>query len=123
MRPDSDIKRDVEEELRWDPKIDIADIIGVAVKDGVVTLTGVVRNYSDMLEAEEAAKRVAGVIGLANDLEVRLPGRPGHDDHGGWHGIGVAEPGAFTFPRSRWLPARARRAGSRNPRSRRGVRG
>jgi len=72
MRSDSDIKRDVELELRWDPKIG-SDDIGVAVKDGVVTLTGFVRTYSEKYEAERDAKRVSGVVGLANDIEVRLP--------------------------------------------------
>jgi osmotically-inducible protein OsmY len=46
----------------------------VAVKDGVVTLVGFVKSYTEKSEAEAAAKRVAGVLGLANDLEVRLPG-------------------------------------------------
>ena len=73
MRSDADIKRDVEDELRWDPDVDPTDI-GVAVKDGVVTLTGFVRSYYQKWEAEIAAKRVAGVVGVANDLEVRLPG-------------------------------------------------
>ena len=72
MRSDSDIKRDVELELRWDPDI-TSDDIGVAVKDGVVTLTGFVRSYSEKYEAERDAKRVSGVVALANDLEVRLP--------------------------------------------------
>src|SRR6201997_5913177 len=72
MRSDSDIKRDVEDELRWDPDIDATDI-AVAVKSGVVTLAGFTRSYSDKLEAEVAAKRVAGVVGLANDIEGRLP--------------------------------------------------
>jgi osmotically-inducible protein OsmY len=72
MRSDSDIKLDVEEELRWDPDIDATDI-AVAVKDGVVTLSGFVRSYSEKLEAEAAAKRVAGVVAVANDLEMRLP--------------------------------------------------
>jgi osmotically-inducible protein OsmY len=71
MRSDSDIKRDVEAELQSDPSIDATDI-AVAVKNGVVTLAGFVRNYSEKLEAESAAKRVADVVGLANDLEVRL---------------------------------------------------
>jgi len=71
MRSDNDIKRDVEAELQSDPSIDASDI-AVAVKNGVVTLTGFVRSYSEKLEAEAAAKRVAGVVGLANDLEVRL---------------------------------------------------
>jgi osmotically-inducible protein OsmY len=73
MRADSDIKRDVEEELKWEPNVDATDI-AVAVKNGVVTLTGFVRSYAHKLAAERAAKRVAGVVGLANDLEVRLPG-------------------------------------------------
>ena len=72
MRLDSDIKRDVEEEIRWDPDIDATDI-GVAVRDGVVTLTGFVRSYAQKTEAERDAKRVAGVVGVANDIEVRLP--------------------------------------------------
>jgi osmotically-inducible protein OsmY len=72
MRSDSDIKRDVETELKWDPDIDATDI-GVAVKSGVVTLTGFVRSYAQKYEAEQAAKRVSGVLGVANDIEVRLP--------------------------------------------------
>ena len=72
MRLDSDIKRDVEDELRWDPDIDATDI-GVAVHNGVVALTGFVRSYGQKTEAERDAKRVAGVVGVANDIEVRLP--------------------------------------------------
>jgi osmotically-inducible protein OsmY len=72
MRTDSEIKRDVEQELRWDADIDATDI-GVAVKDGVVTLTGFVRSYTQKWQAERDAKRVAGVVGVANDIEVRLP--------------------------------------------------
>src|SRR5690349_11622096 len=73
MRTDSVIKADVEEELAWTPEIESPDI-AVAVKDGVVTLSGFVRSYNERLEAESAAKRVTGVVGVANDLEVRLPG-------------------------------------------------
>jgi osmotically-inducible protein OsmY len=72
MRSDSDIKRDVEYELKWEPDIDAGDI-GVAVKEGVVTLSGFVRSYSQKYMAERAAKRVHGVLGVANSLEVRLP--------------------------------------------------
>jgi osmotically-inducible protein OsmY len=72
MRLDSDIKRDVEDELHWNPDIDATDI-GVAVHSGVVTLAGFVRSYAQKTEAERDAKRVAGVVGVANDLEVRLP--------------------------------------------------
>jgi osmotically-inducible protein OsmY len=72
MRLDSDIKHDVESELKWDPDIDASDI-GVAVKNGVVTLSGFVRSYYQKYQAEKATKRVKGVLGLANDIEVRLP--------------------------------------------------
>jgi osmotically-inducible protein OsmY len=71
MKSDSDIKRDVEAELNWDPDIDATDI-AVAAKGGVVTLTGYVRSYTQKRQAENDAKRVAGVTGVANDLEVRL---------------------------------------------------
>lgn len=72
MRADEDVKRDVEQELRWDPDIDATDI-AVTVRNGVVTLTGFVRSYSQKYQAETDAKRVAGVVAVANDLEVRLP--------------------------------------------------
>src|SRR3984885_6860552 len=72
MKSDSDIKRDVEAELKWDPDIDPTDI-GVAVKDGVVTLAGFVRSYTQKWQAERDVKRVSGVRGVANDIEVRLP--------------------------------------------------
>ena len=72
MRTDIDIKRDVEEELRSNPDIDATDI-AVAVKDGVVTLRGFVRSYSQKWEAERTAKQVLAVRGVANDIEVRLP--------------------------------------------------
>jgi osmotically-inducible protein OsmY len=71
MISDTDIKRDVEDELRSDPTIDATDI-AVAVKNGVVTLTGFARTYMDKFGAEAAAKRVADVVGLANDIEVTL---------------------------------------------------
>jgi osmotically-inducible protein OsmY len=73
MPTDTEIKRDVEDELRWEPDIDATDI-GVTVKNGVVTLTGFVGSYTEKWEAEAAAKRVNGVVGLANDIQVRLPG-------------------------------------------------
>ena len=72
MRSDIDIKRDVEFELARNPDIDATDI-AVTVKSGVATLSGYVRSYSQKWEAERTAKRVRGVLGVANDIEVRLP--------------------------------------------------
>lgn len=72
MRTDAEIERDVKEELRWDPDLDATDI-AVSVTNGVVTLTGFVKSFTDKLEAEAAAKRVAGVVAVANDIQVKMP--------------------------------------------------
>ena len=72
MRSDSDIKQDVEAELRWDADINATDI-AVTVKNGVVMLTGFVRSYRQKRQAERDAKRVAGVVGVANDIEEEPP--------------------------------------------------
>jgi osmotically-inducible protein OsmY len=72
MKSDTEIERDVRDELEWDPDLDATDI-ALSVKKGVVTLTGFVKSFTDKYEAEAAVKRVAGVVAVANDLEVRLP--------------------------------------------------
>ncbi|MEA2202614.1 MAG: hypothetical protein QOI89_3265 [Solirubrobacteraceae bacterium] len=68
---DDEIRNSVLMELKWDPKITSTDI-GVAVKDGVVTLAGFVPSYWEKDAAEKAAKRLSGVKAVANDLEVKL---------------------------------------------------
>jgi len=70
-RSDDEIRNAVVMELKWDPKI-TSDDIGVAVKDGVVTLSGFVASYWEKDAAERAAKRVYGVRAVANDVEVKL---------------------------------------------------
>jgi osmotically-inducible protein OsmY len=72
MRPDNEIERDVEAELKWDPDIDATDI-AISVKEGIVHLAGFVRSYAQKRRAEKDAKRVGGVVGVANSIEVRLP--------------------------------------------------
>lgn len=72
VRSDEEIQRDVLEELKWDARVQPNEI-GVAVKDGVVTLTGWVDSYLKKWAAEEAAHHVRGVKAVANDIEVRLP--------------------------------------------------
>jgi osmotically-inducible protein OsmY len=72
MKSDTEIERDVRDELSWNPDLDATDI-AVSVKRGVVTLTGFVKSHTDKYEAEAAAKRVAGVAAVANDIEVRMP--------------------------------------------------
>ena len=71
IRNDDSIRDDVLFELKWDPKIGSSSDIAVAVKDGVVTLSGFVRSYWDKDAAGTAAKRVYGVRGVANDIEVK----------------------------------------------------
>lgn len=71
MKTDSHLKRDVMDELGWDPSIDHARI-GVTAKGGVVTLTGFVSNYSQKMAAEHAAERVQGVQGIVEELKVRF---------------------------------------------------
>ncbi|WP_046111369.1 BON domain-containing protein [Aquincola tertiaricarbonis] len=71
LRSDAEIQSEVLSELKWEPRVQAPEI-GVAVKDGVVTLTGWVDSYTKRWGAEEAAHRVRGVKAVANDIEVRL---------------------------------------------------
>jgi osmotically-inducible protein OsmY len=67
MRSDEDVKLDVEQTLRSTPGIDATDV-AVAVRNGIVMLTGFARNEIEKHQAEKLAKRVEGVLGLANDI-------------------------------------------------------
>lgn len=71
MRSDAEIQRDVESELRSGPHTDESDI-GVQVNDGIVRLAGFACSYCEKYHAENAAKRVAGVAGVVNDVELHL---------------------------------------------------
>jgi osmotically-inducible protein OsmY len=72
VQTDEQIQQDVLRELKFEASLQPNEI-GVAVKDGVVTLTGWVDSYLKRWTAEEAAHRVHGVKAVANDVEVRLP--------------------------------------------------
>jgi osmotically-inducible protein OsmY len=76
---DDQVRREVEEELRYDPSF-AEDDIAVTVRDGVVTLVGGVKSYLDKWRAERSASRVRGVRAVANDLEVRLPSSSSRPD-------------------------------------------
>ena len=69
---DLELKANVESELKWEPSVNAAEV-GVAVKDGIVTLTGHVQSYWQKIAAERAAGRVSGVRAVVNELEIRLP--------------------------------------------------
>lgn len=71
MRTDADLKRDVTAELAWDPSVD-STAIGVAVKDGVVTLTGHIDTFAQKHAAARAVRRVSGVKAIALELDVKL---------------------------------------------------
>ena len=74
------LRQFVVDELDFEPSIDAADI-GVAVEDGVVTLSGHVADYAQKVAAERAAWRVKGVKAIAQEIEVRLPNaRKQNDD-------------------------------------------
>lgn len=71
MKNDYQIQQDVMEELKWEPFLESSEI-GVAVKNGVITLSGQVDSYSKKRAAENAAKKVAGVKAVAMDIEVGI---------------------------------------------------
>lgn len=73
---DKDLKQHVQNALDWEPSVDASDI-GVSVDEGVVTLRGNVRSYTEKIEAERVALRVYGAKAVANDLDVRFIG--GHE--------------------------------------------
>lgn len=72
MKTDLDLQKDVAAELKWEPRLE-EDEIGIAVKDGVVTLTGSVPDYVQRRVAARAAERVAGVRAVAQNLAVKMP--------------------------------------------------
>lgn len=71
MKTDIQIQKDVMEELKWEPFLNESEI-GVAVKNGIVTLSGMVDTFSKKLSAEKAAKSVAGVKAVAEDIQVGI---------------------------------------------------
>jgi osmotically-inducible protein OsmY len=97
MRTDIELQNDVIQELKWQPSIDAANI-GVAVKGGVVTLTGYVPSYTQSYEAEKAAKRVYGVTAVVNKLVVKLPGSSERTDQD------IAEEAVSALNWNVWLP-------------------
>ncbi len=76
---DKELRQLVIDELEYEPRVDAADI-GVAAEHGVVTLSGHVADYAQKMAAERAAWRVKGVKGIAQEIEVRLPGDKKQND-------------------------------------------
>ena len=72
IKSDTEIKNDVLSELRYEPRVKVADI-GVLVKDGTVTLNGFATSYGEKWDAVKAVKRFGGVKAIADDIEVKFP--------------------------------------------------
>jgi len=79
MKNNETLQREVLDAIKWEPLLNAAEI-GVTAKDGVITLTGVVNSYSKKLEAEDAAKNVAGVKAVVEKLEIKFDSSNGKID-------------------------------------------
>jgi len=79
MKSDKELKADVEAELSWEPAIDAAHV-GVAASGGIVTLTGHLNTYAEKAAIERVVSRVAGVRGVAVELDVKIPSRDTRSD-------------------------------------------
>jgi osmotically-inducible protein OsmY len=78
-KTDAEVQQDVIRELKWDSRVDETDV-GVEVDNGIITLTGTVSSWGKRIAAEEAAHRVRGVLDVANDIVVKVPGTGGRTD-------------------------------------------
>ncbi|HSE97068.1 MAG TPA: BON domain-containing protein [Blastocatellia bacterium] len=98
IKSDSEIQQEVLRELNWDTRVEETEI-GVTVNNGIVTLTGIVNAYGKKIAAQEAAHRVAGVLDVANDIQVRIPDGLDHTDPE------IAETVRKALEWSIWIPA------------------
>jgi osmotically-inducible protein OsmY len=71
MKSNEDLQKDVQNAIKWEPLLHAAEI-GVTVKDGIVNLTGTVDSYAKKIEAEDAAKNVAGVKAVVEKIEIKF---------------------------------------------------
>ena len=71
MKTNEELQQDVEDAIKWEPSLNAAEI-GVTAKDGIVTLTGIVNSYAKKLEAEDAAKNVAGVKAMVEKIDIKF---------------------------------------------------
>jgi osmotically-inducible protein OsmY len=88
-KTDAEIQQNVLRELMWDTRVQQTDV-GVQVERGVVTLSGTVGSWGKRIAAEEAAHRVWGVLDVANDIVVKVPGSEGRTDTEIAHAIRTA---------------------------------
>lgn len=79
MKSNSELQKDVQDAIKWEPLLNAAEI-GVVAKDGVVSLTGNVNSYAKKLAAENAAKKVRGVKALVENIKVKFPSSWNEED-------------------------------------------
>jgi osmotically-inducible protein OsmY len=79
IKTDSQLKLDIENEFKWDPRVSENDI-GIQVRQGIVTLVGTVEVYAKKIAAREAAHRVHGVLDVVDEIQVKAPGIGGRSD-------------------------------------------
>lgn len=89
MKTDTQLKKDVQAELEWDPAINAAEV-GVAVKDGVVTLSGHLDTFAEKYEVEKVVQRVAGVRAVAVEIDVKLTAGSARSDSEIAHAVETA---------------------------------
>jgi osmotically-inducible protein OsmY len=80
MKSNEELQKDVMDAIKWEPLLNAAEI-GVTVKDGVVTLSGIVNNYSKKAEAEHAAKNVSGVNAVVEKIEIKFDSNEKKNDN------------------------------------------
>ncbi len=80
MKSNEELQKDVMDAIKWEPLLNAAEI-GVTVKDGVVTLSGIVNNYSKKAEAEHAAKSVTGVNAVVEKIEIKFDSNEKKNDN------------------------------------------
>ena len=80
MKTNESLQKDVQDAIKWEPLLNAAEI-GVTAKDGIITLTGTVDNYTKKSEAEDAAKNVAGVKAVVEKIEIKFGSTWQKDDN------------------------------------------
>lgn len=98
MKTDAQVQMDVQEQLQWEPSVTASDV-GVTVSSGVVTLRGTVPTYAEKDAAEKAARRVDGVKGVAEDLQVKPAGAHKRSD------TEIAQAAVSALQWHVWLPS------------------
>jgi osmotically-inducible protein OsmY len=97
MKTDTQLQKDVMDEIKWEPCVTAAEI-GVSVANGVVTLNGTVPTYAEKWAAERAAQRVEGVKAIAEEIQIKPVGMHAKTD------MEIAAVAATSLKSHVWVP-------------------